>query len=67
MINKKEYKDNNEDIVNIQEKLEENNNIINQNKDNNIENNSLINSQIKKSHSRSLTPKSQRESRKIVN
>ena len=62
---KKEYKDNNEDIVNIQEKLEENNNIINQNqnKDNNIENNSLINSQIKKSHSRSLTPKSQRESR----
>ena len=34
-----------------------------QNKDNNIENNSLINSQIKKSHSRSLTPKSQRESR----
>ena len=58
-----EDKDNNDDAVNI----EINNNSINdkQNKDNNIENNSLTNSQILKKleKSRSLTPKSQRESK----
>ena len=57
-------KDNNEDIVNIQEKTE----ILDKNKDNNIDDNSLTNSQLKKKleKSRSLTPKSQRES-KIIN
>ena len=52
-------KDNNDDIVNIQEIKNE----INKNKDNNIENNSLAQSQIRKKLSRSLTPKSQRESK----
>ena len=52
-------KDNNDDIVNIQEKI---NNII-KNKDNNIENNSLIQSQIKMKIRRALTPTSQRESK----
>ena len=57
-------KDNNEDIVNIQEKTE----ILDKNKDNNIDDNSLTNSQLKKKleKSRSLTPKSQKES-KIIN
>ena len=52
-------KDNNDDIVNIQERKNE----IDKNKDNNIENNSLGQSQIRKKLSRSLTPKSQRESK----
>ena len=65
---KLEDKDNNDDLVNIQEK---NNNIniikikVNKNKDNNIESNSLTNSQMRKKleKSRSLTPKSLKESK----
>ena len=67
---KLEDKDNNDDLVNIQEKNNNDNiNIINENEikniDNNIESNSLANSQIRKKldKSRSLTPKSQRESK----
>ena len=56
-------KDNNDDIVNIQEKIDNTEQI--KNKDNNIENNnnSLSQSKIQKKISRSLTPKSQRESK----
>ena len=61
---KVEDKVDNDDIVNIKEKEKEPENI-KQNKDNNIDNNSLTNSQIKNklNKSRSLTPKSLKESK----
>ena len=67
LLKKLEDKDNNDDIVNIQTNNNIKNNQNKQNKDNNIENNnSLTNSQLlykKLEYSRSLTPKSQRESK----